>query len=54
MVAYLEVMLNRNLDTIFLSIQKYLYDRLTDDEMINVIGNKIYLLDFKKCKNLVK
>ena len=54
MVAYLEVMLNRNLDIIFLSIQKYLYDRLTDDEMINVIGNKIYLLDFKKCKKLVE
>ena len=50
MVAYLEVMLNRNLDIIFLSIQKYLYDRLTDEEMIDNIRNKIYLLDFKSCK----
>lgn len=50
MVAYLEVMLNRNLDTIFLSIQKYLYDRLTDDEMIDHIRNKINLLDFKTAK----
>ena len=54
MVAYLEVMLSRNLDMIFLSIQKYLYDRLTDDKMINHIRNKIHLLDFKDCQKLVE
>ena len=54
MVAYLEVMLSRNLDMIFLSIQKYLYDRLTDDKMINHIRNKIHLLDFKYCQKLVE
>ena len=54
MVAYLEVMLSRNLDMIFLSIQKYLYDRLTDDKMINHIKNKIHLIDFKDCQKLVE
>jgi hypothetical protein len=54
MVAYLEVMLSRNLDMIFLSIQKYLYDRLTDDKMINHIRNKIHLIDFKDCQKLVE
>jgi peroxiredoxin len=39
---------------IFLSIQKYLYDRLTDDKMINHIRNKIHLLDFKDCQKLVE
>ena len=48
MAAYLEVMLSRNLDTIFLGIQKYLYDRLTDDEMIDYIRNNLHLLKFEK------
>jgi len=54
MMAYLEVMLNRNLDLIFLSIQKYLYDKLTDDDMIKFIRNKIHILEFKECRRLVE
>ena len=54
MAAYLEVMLIRNLDTIFLGIQKYLYDRLTDDEMIDYIRNNLHLLEFEKCKTLLQ
>ena len=54
MVSYLEIMLNRVLDMIFLSIQKYLYDRLTDDKMICHIRNGIHLLSFEKCKKLVE
>ena len=54
MVSYLEIMLNRVLDMIFLSIQKYLYDRLTDDKMICHIRNGIHLLSFDKCKKLVE
>ena len=54
MVAYLENMLNRVLDMVFLSIQKYLYDRLTDDKMISFLRNGIHLLSFEKCKNLIE
>ena len=54
MVSYLEIMLNRVLDMIFLNIQKYLYDRLTDDKMICHIRNGIHLLSFEKCKKLVE
>ena len=54
MVSYLEIMLNRVLDMIFLSIQKYLYDRLTDDKMICRIRNGIHLLSFEKCQKLVE
>ena len=35
MVAYAEVMCNRVIDIIFLSIQNYLYDYLTNNDMIN-------------------
>ena len=54
MVSYLEIMLTRVLDMIFLIIQKYLYNRLTDDKMICHIRNGIHLLDFEKCKKLVE
>jgi len=54
MVAYLEIMLNRILDTIYLSIQKYLYDRLTNDDMIKFIRNKIHLMKFSNCKKLIE
>ena len=54
MAAYLEIMLSRNLDIIFLGIQKYLYDRLTDDEMIDYIRNNLHLLEFEKCKTLLQ
>ena len=46
--------LNRILDTIYLSIQKYLYDRLTNDDMIKFIRNKIHLMKFSNCKKLIE
>ena len=54
MVAYLEVMLIRVNDMVFLGIQKYLYDRLTDDKMICYIRNGINSLSFEKCKKLIE
>ena len=54
MVAYLEVMLIRVIDMVFLGIQKYLYDRLTDDKMICHIRNGIHSLSFEKCKRLIE
>ena len=54
MVAYLEVMLIRVIDMVFLGIQKYLYDRLTDDKMICYIRNGINSLSFEKCKKLIE
>ena len=54
MVTYLEIMLNRVLDMIFLNIKKYLYDKLTDKDMINHIKKEIHLLKFEECKNLVE
>ena len=53
LIAYLENMLNRNLEMISLGIQKYLYDGLTDDKMIKHITNELHLLDFKECQRLV-
>ena len=54
MVSYLEIMLNRVLDTIFLSVQKYLYDKLIDDKMVCHLRNGIHILGFEKCKKLVE
>ena len=54
MASYLEIMLIRVLDMVFLSIQKYLYDRLIDDKMICHIRNGIHLLNFDKCKKLLE
>lgn len=54
MVSYLEIMLNRVLDMIFLSIQKYLYDSLIDDKMVCHLRNGIHILGFEKCKKLVE
>ena len=54
MISYLEVMLNRVLDMIFLTIKKYLYDKLTDEDMVNHIKNEIHLLDFKEFKILME
>ena len=54
MISYLEVMLNRDLDMIFLSIKKYIYDRLTDDQMISYIRNELHLLKFEKCRKLIE
>ena len=54
MISYLEIMCTRVLDTIFLAIQKYLYDSLTNQKMIDNIRSKLYLLDFEECKNLIE
>ena len=50
----MEVMLNRVLDTFFLTIKKYLYDKLTDEDMINHIKNEIHLLNFDECRYLME
>jgi hypothetical protein len=54
MISYLEIMCTRVLDTIFLAVQKYLYDSLTNEKMIDNIRSKLYLLDFEECKNLIE
>ena len=54
MISYLEIMCTRVLDTIFLAVQKYLYDSLTNEKMIDNIRTKLYLLDFEECKNLIE
>ena len=54
MISYLEIMLNRVLDMFFLNIKKYLYDKLTDDDMINHLKNEIHLLNFEECKRLME
>ena len=54
MATYMEVMLNRVLDIIFLTIKKYLYDKLTDEDMINHLKNEIHLLSLEESKNLME
>ena len=54
MISYLEIMLNRVLDMFFLNVKKYLYDKLTDDDMINYLKNEIHLLNFEECKSLME
>ena len=54
MITYLEIMLNRVLDMTLLTIKKYLYDKLTDEDMVNHIKNEIHLLDFKEFKILME
>ena len=54
MISYLEIMLNRVLDMFFLNVKKYLYDKLTDDDMINHLKNEIHLLNFEECKSLME
>ena len=51
MIAYLEIMLNRVLDSFFLMIKKYLYNKLAND-MINHIKEEINKLKFEECKNI--
>ena len=53
-VTYMEIMLNRILDTLFLTIKKYLYNKLTDEDMINHIKNEIHLLNFDENRSLVE
>ena len=58
MVAYAEVMCNRVIDILFLSIQNYLYDNLTNIGMINYIRNEVHKalirLNFDECKKLLE
>jgi hypothetical protein len=54
MVTYMEVMLNRVLDTLFLTIKKYLYNKLTDADMINHIKNEIHLINFAESQNIME
>lgn len=58
MVAYAEVMCNRVIDILFLSIQNYLYDNLTNIKMINYLRNEIhkslFKLNFEDCKLLLE
>lgn len=57
MVAYAEVMCNRFIDILFLSIQNYLYDNLSNIKMINHLRNQIhkslFKLKFDDCKQLL-
>lgn len=53
-VTYMEIMLNRILDTLFFNIKQYLYNKLTDEDMINHIKNGINLLNFDKNYSLVE
>ena len=54
MISYLEIMLNRVLDMFFLTIKKYLYDKLTDEDMISHIKDEIHLLSFEESKKLME
>ena len=54
MVTYMEIMLNRVLDTLFLTIKKYLYNKLTDADMINHIKNEIHLINFAESQNIME
>ena len=50
----MEIMLNRVLDTLFLTIKKYLYNKLTDADMINHIKNEIHLISFAESHNIME
>lgn len=58
MAAYIEVMINRVIDIIFLAIKNNFYDYLTNDKMINHIRNTMHKLinrmDFDRCKKLLE
>ena len=54
MVTYMEIMLNRVLDTLFLTIKKYLYNKLIDADMINHIKNEIHLISFAESHNIME
>ena len=57
MFEYAEVMCNRVIDILFLSIQNYLYDNLSNIKMINHLRNQIhkslFKLNFDDCKQLL-
>ena len=48
MVVYAEVMCNRTIDVIFLAIQNYLYDNLTNREMCEYLRNEVHKLLIKQ------
>ena len=58
MVAYTEVMCNRVIDILFLSIQNYLYVNLTNIKMVNNLRNEVhkalFRLNFDHCKKLLE
>ena len=58
MVAYSEVVCNRFIDYIYLSIQNYLYDDLTNKEMIKFLRNEMHksllYMNFEDCKKLLE
>ncbi len=58
MVAYAEVMCNRVIDILFLSIQNYLYDNLTNIKMVinlrNEVHKALFKLNFNECKKLLE
>lgn len=58
MVAYAEVMCNRVIDIFFLAIQNFLYDNLTNEEMIKHLRNEVhkylFRINFDECKKLLE
>ena len=57
MVAYAEVMCNRVIDILFLSIQKYLYVNLTNEDMVYYLHNEVlkslHKLNYEQRKKLL-
>ena len=54
MISYLEIMLNRVLDTFFSTIKKYLYNKLLNNDIIDHISKVINDLKFEEQKKLVE
>jgi len=54
MVAYLELMLNRNLDNMFMKIKRHLYFKLTNSDMINSIKLNLHLIDLDDRRDLME
>ena len=58
MVAYTQVVCNRFIDYIYLSIQNYLYDDLTNDKMIKFLRNEMHKallnMNFEDCKKILE
>ena len=58
MVVYAEVMCNRTVDVLYLAIQNYLYDNLTNSEMTKYLRNEVHKLliklDFEENKKLLE
>ncbi|OUM57513.1 hypothetical protein PIROE2DRAFT_64964 [Piromyces sp. E2] len=53
MIAYLEIMLNRELDMLCLNVRVFLYDNLTNESMIDFIKSKFSTLTFEEGKELL-